>query len=295
MSECQITDMKKRGIIIEELPALNRPILIAGFDGWGNVLDISTGMVTYIVQKLNARAFAKIDSDNFYQYDANRPLVNIISGTMESFTPPGGTFYAARTDSGSNDLVLLRADEPDLCWHEFADELFSLSKSLDVDTIITLGSMYDNVLHTDRIISGIASTTDLLIRLKQKNVVPVSYHGPSAIHSLIQAEGEKRGYPCISLWCHCPYYLQNTTHFGLLSHLSSILSSVGQFELDPEDLDASWKELQQQIEALIANSNEFKAIIDEIRKEKVKGSWESLKKSTKGEKVVDLTDFLRFK
>ncbi|UCD91205.1 MAG: PAC2 family protein [Desulfobacterales bacterium] len=287
--------MKTQGILSKELPKLTRPILIAGFDGWGNALDISTGMVAYIIRKLKARSFAKINPDEFYQYDANRPLVNIVSGTMESFTPPGGTFYAVRNDSGGNDLVLLKADEPSLSWNYFVDELFSLSRTLGVITIITLGSMYDNVLHTDRIISGIASTKDLLIRLKQKNVIPVSYHGPSAIHSIIQAEGEQRGYPCISLWCHCPYYLQNTTHFGLLSHLSAILSSLGQFAIDAEDLDASWRELQQQIEALIENSNEFKTIINEIRKEKVKGSWESLKKSTKGEKVINLTDFLKFK
>ena len=285
--------MKKQGIRIKELPALNDPILIAGFDGWGNALDLSNGMLTYMIRKLNAQSFARIISDTFYRYDANRPLVNIVSGTMESFSSPGGTFYAVRTDAGSNDLVLLKADEPTLCWHYFVDELFSLSRTLGVDMIITLGSMFDNVLHTDRIISGVASTQDLLIRLKQKNVIPVSYQGPSAIHSIIQAEGEKQGYPCISLWCHCPYYLQNTTHFGLLSHLGSLLSSLGHFELDTEDLEVSWKKLHRQIEKLIANSDEFQSIINEIRKEKVKGSWESLKKSTKGEKVINLTDFLQ--
>ena len=289
----KLKDMKKQGIHIEELPDLKEPILIAGFDGWGNALDVSKGMATYLIRKLKARSFARIDPDTFYSYDTDRPMVNIEAGTLKSLSPPGGSFYAARTGSGGNDLVILEADEPSLRWFHFVDELFSLCGNLGVETIITLGSMYDNVLHTDRIISGITSNKDYFSKLRQKDVIPVSYHGPGAIHSIIQSEGEKRGFQCISLWCHCPYYLQNATHYGFLSHLGALLSFLGQFELHTEDLEASIKELDEQIEKLIENSLEIQDIINEIRRAKVRGSWASMKKSIKGEKVINLKDFLK--
>ena len=47
--------MHETGIHITELPQLNHPILIAGFDGWGNALNVSKGMVTYLIGKLNAK------------------------------------------------------------------------------------------------------------------------------------------------------------------------------------------------------------------------------------------------
>jgi len=284
--------MTLQGFQISELPELKTPVLIAGFGGWGNALDISRGMAAYLIRKFEARQFANIDPDVFFRYDVLRPEVDIKDGLMIRFDPPSGSIYAAHPDAGPNDLVVLEVDEPNLQWNLFAKELFSLCQKLGVKTVISLGSMYDNVLHSDRIISGIASHEDALFRLKQKGVIPVSYQGPGAVHSMLQFEGVKQGFQCISLWCHCPYYLQNTTHYGLLSHLAGVLSFLGEFELDTQDLEMRWKAIESQIGEVIENSSELQAMVDNIRKAKVRGTWQDLKKSTKGEKVIDLSDFL---
>ena len=289
----KIKNMNEKGICIEELPELNKPILIAGFDGWGNALDVSKEMAIYLISKLKAKYFAKINPDSFFRYDEKRPVVNIENGDLKSLSPPGGSFYAAQTGSGGKDLVILKADEPNLRWFYFVNELFSLCEKLGVETIITLGSMYDNVLHTDRVISGITSNQDLFLKLKEKNVIPISYHGPSAIHSIIHSEGQRRGFQSVSLWCHCPYYLQGITHYGALSSLGALLSFLGEFELDIEDLETSWKKINRQIQELIEKNPEFQDVIDKLRKAKIKGSWASVKESVKkDEKVINLKDFL---
>jgi len=292
--ECQIEDMTEKGIFIEKLPELKKPLLIAGFDGWGNALDVSRAMVAYMIRKLKAGHFASINPDLFYHYDKNRPSVNIEDGTLKGISAPGGGFYYARTGSQGKDLVILNAIEPNLRWINFAEELLSLCEKLNVKTIITLGSMYDNVLHSDRIISGIVSNRDLFSRLRQKNVIPVNYRGPSAIHSTLYSESTKRGFECISLWCHCPYYLEGTTHFGLLASLGALLSSIGDFELDVEEIEASWKDLNRQIQGIIEKNPDFKDMINNLRKAKVRGSWASMKESIKkGDKVIPLKDFLK--
>jgi len=294
VSECQIEDMTEKGIFIEKLPELKEPLLIAGFDGWGNALDVSRAMVAYMIRKLKAGHFASINPDLFYHYDKNRPSVNIEDGTLKGISAPGGGFYYARTGSQGKDLVILKAIEPNLRWINFAEELLSLCEKLNVKTIITLGSMYDNVLHSDRIISGIASNQDLFSRLRQKNVIPINYRGPSAIHSTLHSESTKRDFECISLWCHCPYYLEGTTHFGILASLGSLLSSIGDFELDVEEIEASWKDLNRQIQGIIEKNPAFQDMINNLRKAKVRGSWASMKESIKkGDKVIPLEDFLR--
>jgi proteasome assembly chaperone (PAC2) family protein len=291
--ECQRKEMIEEGIRIQTIPAVEKPILIAGFDGWGNALDISSSMVTYLIRKLKAECFAKINPDPFYRYDETRPVVNITNGDFKHISSPGGSFYAARTGPGEKDLVLLKAGEPNLRWYHFVSELFRLCETLNVDTIITLGSMYDQVLHTDRVVSSITSSRHLRSKLKQKNVTAVNYQGPGAIHSLIHSECLKRNFRSVSLWCHCPYYLQDITHFGILSHLGSLLSFLGKFNLDTSDLDRAWEDLNEQIQVLIESSPKVQAVINELRKEKVRGSWASVRASDKkSDNVINLKDFL---
>ncbi|MCP4648418.1 MAG: hypothetical protein GY852_11930, partial [bacterium] len=143
------------------------------------------------------------------------------------------------------------------------------------------------------IISGIASSEEMLTMLKGKNVSPISYKGPGGIHSALHAEGQKRGVECVSLWCHCPYYLQGATHFGMLLQLGSLLSFLGGFELDLKEFEESWKELKNQIQDLIEENPELNAMISGLRKAKVRGSWANVKNADKRNgKIIHLKDFL---
>ncbi|MBW2093670.1 MAG: PAC2 family protein [Deltaproteobacteria bacterium] len=286
--------MLEKGILREKTPPVKEPILIAGFDGWGNAMDVSKTMASYLVRKLKAESFATLNADLFYRYDENRPVVLIENGVLKDVVPPGGTFYAAHCIPQEVDLILLKAQEPSLRWKYFGEQLLALSRELQVRTIITLGSMYDNVLHSDTIVSGIASDEALSARLRDLDVLPINYQGPSAIHSTIQAAAEKNGIPCMSLWCHCPYYLQGATHFGLLSHLGSLLSALAGFDLDTDELDASWKELNRQIQTLVEKNPELQGMISELRKAKVRGSWAMMRESdNKDSKIIQLKDFLK--
>jgi proteasome assembly chaperone (PAC2) family protein len=285
--------MSESGIQIDEFPDLKNPLLIAGFDGWGNALKISSGMAAYLIRTFKAQRFAEINPDVFFRYDEMRPVVHIEEGVFKSLTPPGGTFYAAQTTPDGRDLVILKTDEPNLRWLGFVEELFDLCKRLNIESIITLGSMYDHVLHTDRIISAVTSNAAMSSMLRQKGVNSISYQGPSAIHSTIHSEGLKRAYACMSLWCHCPYYLQGTTHFGILAHLGKLLASLGGFELDTENLETSWEKLNIQIEKLIENNAELQEVVKELRKAKVRGSAAEMKGAIKSdEKIINIQDFL---
>jgi proteasome assembly chaperone (PAC2) family protein len=293
-SKCQITSMSSNGFQIHELPDLKNPLLIAGFDGWGNALKISSGMAAYLIRTFKAQRFAELDPDVFFRYDENRPVVQIEDGRFKNLSSPGGTFYAAQTAPDGRDLVILKADEPSLRWFGFVDELLNLCSRLHIETIITLGSMYDHVLHTDRILSATASNAQLSSMLKQKGVNSISYQGPSAIHSTIHSEALKRDIAGINLWCHCPYYLQGTTHFGILAHLGEMLSTIGGFDLNIEGLEASWEKLNIQIENLIENNTELQAVINELRKAKVRGAAARMTGAVKSdEKIINIQDFLQ--
>jgi len=69
LSECQSMVMKTQGIHVTQWPDLKAPLLIAGFDGWGNALDVSRGMAAFLIRKLQAQSFAGINPDIFYLYE----------------------------------------------------------------------------------------------------------------------------------------------------------------------------------------------------------------------------------
>lgn len=276
-------------IKITELPKSNDALLIAGFDGWGNALNISRGMVDYMILKTHAKPFGKINADLFYRYDKIRPMVVIEDGVLKELAPPAGFFYATPRDFSGRDLLFLKAPEPHLRWSQFVDAVLRLCQNTGVKTVISLGSMYDNVLHTDTVISALASDDNILRGFTEKNVRTISYKGPSAIHSILHREARDRGFDCISLWCHCPSYLQGTPHFGLLSHLGSLLASWGGFDLDTKELEASWKEISKQIQEIIDKDPELQGMIHDLRKAKVRGSWDT---ANKRDKVIRLEDFL---
>ncbi len=281
-----------QAIQFDRLPPLRDPMLIAGFGGWGNALDVSTGMVDYLIRRFDAPPFARLDTDMFYRYDASRPVATIQAGTLKSLAWPRGEFYGLLTGSGERDLLVLRADEPTLRWRLFADELFGLCRTLGVRTIVTLGAMLDHVLHSDRVISGMASTDALSADLRAADVMPIHYEGPSAVHGLIQADGPRKGFDCVSIWCHCPFYLENTTHFGLMAELGQILARLGGFTLDTASLEAQWNSLRIRIQRLIEENPKVGEMIEELKEAKDGDPMAVKKEAVRDDKVIRLKDFL---
>ncbi|MGA1791592.1 MAG: PAC2 family protein [bacterium] len=278
-------------ITLKEIPSSNDAFLIIGLDGWGNALNISRGTVEFLIQKLGAEPFAKINADTFYKLDDNRPIVDIEDGILKGLEPPGGYFYFSRQESSGRDLIILSTTEPNFRWFQFSDAILSLCRRMGVQTIISLGSMYDNVLHTDTVFSAIASSVDLLKKLNNQKIISINYKGPTAIHSTLHTEAIKKGFQSICIWCHCPHYLQGTMHFGLLSHLGSFLASWGGFPLNTKELDIAWKDLNKQIQDIIDKNPELENMINEIRREKIRGTWDMSGK--RQDKIIPIEDFLK--
>ncbi len=264
--------------------------MIAGFSGWGNALDIAKGLMDYLIQKLYAEPIGHINSDMFYNYGDSRPIVHIESGILTRITPPSGRFYLVKNPEG-NDLILFRADEPNLRWLFFIEELMSWCDRLHIHTIITLESLYDHVLHTQRKISAMASTKTMIERLKQKHIQLISYEGPSSIHSMIHAECKKMQIQCINLWCHCPYYLEGINHYGLMASLVRLLGELIDFPIHADELENNWQTLLQQINTYIAKNPELMEIIEQLQ-EHIQSEFKDNQQSPSQKKVIQLKDYM---
>ncbi|HSO21176.1 MAG TPA: PAC2 family protein [Desulfosarcina sp.] len=278
---------------MEPVLPLTAPVMIIGFRGWGNALEVASGMAAYLVDMRHGRAAGRLDPDLCYRYDENRPVVQIDSGRMISINPPGGSFFAVETGAQENDLLVLVADEPSINWYRFSQELVDLAVEVAAPAVISLGSMFDSVLHTDRIVSSLATGADFDGVFDRHGVIPINYHGPSAIHTLILDACRKRGMTGASLWSHCPAYLQGITHHGMMLQLAGLLADMAAFSLKTDALEARWEALELQIRQLITESPKLEAVIEQIRRKKREGAWQNLDKhGNEQDNVIDLRDFI---
>ncbi len=278
---------------LKTMPTLTSPVFIIGLRGWGNALEVSAGTADYLVDTLEAVSVGHIDPDACYRYDESRPVVKIETGQMKSIIQPGGSFFAISTQPDENDLMILIADEPSLNWHQFSRELVDLAHQLETPGVITLGSMFDNVLHSDRIISAVTTGSDFQGAVNRHRLIPINYHGPSAIHTIILEACRKRAVAGASLWGHCPAYLQGITHHGLIQQLVLVLSDMASFSVATEALEARWTALEIQIQKLITDNPKLEGIVNQIRQKKRAGAVQNLGQNGKEHgKVINLRDFL---
>lgn len=271
---------------------MSRPVMVLGFEGWANGGNLAVGMIDYMIKKLGATRFARIDPDSFYRFDDARPVVKVEGGQLREVLPPEAVFYAAKDQTGGVDLVLFKANEPHLRWFSFVKAVLSLCDELGVKLMISLGGLQDRVVHTDTVISGFASTEKLLERLKQNQVSPAEYQGPGAIHSLIFERAKETDIEGISLWGHCPFYLQGT-HLLLLSRMGTLLAELGGFHMDTSELEKGWTQLARSIQRFIDGNPELQKAIKEIMKSK---EPTELPRPAKDDgKVIYLDDFFKLK
>src|ERR1017187_4780119 len=54
---------------------LRAPAMVCAFQGWNDAGDAASSAVSFLASALDARRFARIDSEEFYDFQANRPSV----------------------------------------------------------------------------------------------------------------------------------------------------------------------------------------------------------------------------
>jgi len=147
----------------------------------------------------------------------------------------------------------------------FVDVLFHLCKQWGVSLIVSLGGMYDDVLHTEAIVSGICPFGDWKDVLIDKDIPLIDYEGPSGIHALIMQKAEKENYPFVGLWGRSPLYLRGT-NFRVVMRIVTLLASFFTFRIDMLELESSLKEFENQISEILENNSELQEYIEKIKK-----------------------------
>ena len=186
-------------------PALERPVLIAAFRGWNDGGQGATLAAGFLARSWQAERFADIDPESFVDFQQNRPHVSLDEGMTRRIEWPENAFYHARIPGSDRDAVLLLGVEPSLRWRTFSKLVIDLARDLDVQLLVTLGSLLADVPHTRAApVTGAASDPELVESLGLQHS---RYEGPTGIVGVLQDACRREQLPAASLWAAVPHYV----------------------------------------------------------------------------------------
>ena len=105
---------------------LDNPVAIAAFEGWNDAAEAASGVVNHLGIAWQSTPIAAIDPDDFYDFQVNRPVIEVVAGKTERLVWPTTRLSLARASATGlcRDIVLVHGVEPNMRWrglHRRAD------------------------------------------------------------------------------------------------------------------------------------------------------------------------------
>jgi proteasome assembly chaperone (PAC2) family protein len=255
-------------VIWEERPVLRNPVALVAFEGWGDAGGASSMAVDHLVDLLAGFRFARIDADEFFDFQVRRPHVEIGDGGARQIDWPDISLYALTVPGADRDIVVLTGDEPSTRWKRFCREVGQVFAAVGVSEVVTMGAFIGQVPHTLPVpLIGVASSPDLL---EEHQLFPSEYEGPTGIIGVLNQALSEQAFSVVSVWAAVPHYLSNQEYPpGGLALLDKALE-IFEITLDTSDLMVDAVDFRDQVDQAVQDSD-LKEYIDGLEAESLTG------------------------
>jgi proteasome assembly chaperone (PAC2) family protein len=274
---------------IGERPSLERPVLITAFRGWNDGGQGASLAGAYLARLWGAEQFAEIDPEEFFDFQATRPMVSLTEGTTRKLEWPENLFFHGRIPDAGRDALLLLGVEPNLRWRRFTGLIVELATDLGVELVVTLGALLADVPHTRPApVTGSASDPELV---EQLGLQLSRYEGPTGIVGVLHDAFRIAGVPPVSLWAAVPHYVSLAPSPKAALALCERLGGIIGAPIDTSELAEAAESYQRQVTEAVASDEETAAYVEELEQRADELDEESL---PSGESLAaELTRFLR--
>ena len=264
---------------IHKIPALRNPVMLIAFSGWNDAAEAATGAASHILgawtdaeHAINDQVgvvpelIADIDPEEFYDFQVNRPIVDIDESQIRSLTWPGTQIFGLATPNFDFDFIIVRGVEPSMKWKTFTHDLLDLADDLEVQRIITLGSMLADAPHSRPItVTGSGAHPEIAKRL---GVEVSRYEGPTGILGVIADACLRRGIDAISLWAAIPHYASNSPSPKATLALVNALEDYLEISLPQGDLHADSLEWESEVDELAREDSDVAEYVKALEESK---------------------------
>lgn len=190
--------------VIGEIRPLERPLLLAAFDGRNGSSAVAA--VAYLAHHWNAQPIAEIDPDRYFDFTALRPRVRL-QDDERVLDWPEAKFAVARPEGVERDVVLFVGAEPHLRWNSYTAAFASVAEALGVEETVIVNAYPGGAAHTRPIPMHLVGADDIAAERFGLPSRSPRYQGPAAFAmSLAVAErAQRRG--GFSLTAIAPFYV----------------------------------------------------------------------------------------
>ena len=241
--------------------------MVCAFQGWNDAGDAASSAVSFLASALDAKRFARIDSEEFYDFQANRPCIRFVDadqpdGGERQIEWPTVEIFEASAPRAPRDLVLVQGVEPSMRWRAFTAHIVDLAEALGVQLVVSLGALLGDVPHTRPVaLSGHASDAALLERL---GIQASSYEGPTGIVGVLHTACAQAGLPSASLWASVPHYVAAASNpKAALALLRRVEVLVG-VSVDVSELESSAADYERQVGMAVRSDPDIQAFVERL-------------------------------
>jgi predicted ATP-grasp superfamily ATP-dependent carboligase len=255
-------------LIWDRRPAgLRAPAMICAFEGWNDAGDAASTAVSFIGRALGAERFARIDTEEFYDFQANRPRIRLAGADRHREVEwPSVEMHSAQVPEARRDLVLVQGVEPSLRWRSFGALICDLAEALGVELVITLGALLADVPHTRPVaMTGFASDAALMRKLGTHN--SSDYEGPTGIVGVLHNATAAAGLPSMSLWASIPHYVAAAPSPKAALALVQRLEELVGASVDVTELEEATVRYERQVGLAVSGNPEVQAFVERLERE----------------------------
>ena len=250
---------------------LRAPAMVCAFQGWNDAGDAASTAVEFVANALGATRFAQLDTEEFYDFQANRPRIRFSAEgdppTRREIEWPSVEVFAAPAPGAQRDLVLVQGVEPSLRWRTFSSTIVELAEALGVRLVITLGALLADVPHTLPVaMTGFSSDPALSERLGAAGR-PSRYEGPTGIVGVLHTATTEAGLPSVSLWASVPHYVAAAPSPKAALALVRRLEDLVGVSVDAQELEEATANYERQVGLAVSSNPEVQAFVERLEQD----------------------------
>src|SRR6478672_5216117 len=80
----------------DDPPELRSPILVCAFAGWNDAASAASAALEAVAASLESEVVARIDPEEFYDFQVNRPTIRLVEGQTRQIDWPANTLLTVR-------------------------------------------------------------------------------------------------------------------------------------------------------------------------------------------------------
>jgi hypothetical protein len=235
--------------------------MIAAFSGWNDAADAASDAVRWLARTSNARPFAALDIEEYLDFQAARPTVELIDGVVRTVNWPSLALSAGSLPAG-RDLVLMLGVEPNLRWRAFCDDVIDIARKTGCEMIVTLGALLGDTPHS-RPIKCTGSATDevLAARLGMQRS---RYEGPTGIVGVLHDAVRRAGFASASIWAPVPHYVATPPSPKATRAMLDRLGDLLELGLDLTDLDIASSAWERSVSEVVAGDADVSSYVERL-------------------------------